>query len=333
MSLRPVLSLSDYVQGVLARDRGILARAITLVESKHPEQERVARALIGELLPYAGGSRRLGFSGTPGAGKSTLIDAVGTMLADSGRSLAVLAVDPSSAASGGSILGDRTRMAELASRRSAFIRPSPAGGSVGGVARRTREAMVLCEAGGFDVVIVETVGIGQTEAAVASMVDYFVLLALTGAGDELQGIKRGVLELVDLLVVTKADGENRVRSERTRDEYARALRVLRPQAPPEVLCVSAREGRGLEEIWATFDRAWETARAAGSLAEKRKAQQLAWFDSLLEQAAMETFRRHPAVASRLPGLREQVAGGSKSAAAAVDTLVEALIGTEDVEKS
>jgi LAO/AO transport system kinase len=333
MSLRRTLQVSDYVRGVLAADRSVLARAITLVESTNPEHAAAAQDVLQQLLPYTGGARRLGISGTPGAGKSTLIDVLGTMLVDAGRKTAVLAVDPSSATSRGSILGDRTRMGTLASRASAFIRPSPTAGSLGGVARKTREALLLCEAAGFEVIVVETIGIGQSEGAVAGMVDFFVLLAVTGGGDELQGIKRGVLELIDMLVVTKADGDNRVAAQRTRREYDRALRVLRSERPVQVLCASALAGHGVAEIWATIERDWDAARAAGTLEKKRQAQQLAWFSSLLEEALLERLRANPAVVARMARLTDEVSSGRATPAAAVGTLLAALVMETTPQKS
>ncbi len=243
---------TPYIEGVLAGDRRVLAKTITLLESARPDHREAARAVMAALLPHAGGAVRLGITGVPGVGKSTFIESFGTLLVEKGHRVAVLAVDPSSARSGGSVMADKTRMERLSTRREAFIRPSPSGGTLGGVARKTREAMLVCEAAGFDVVIVETVGVGQSEAAVASMVDFFLVLLLAGAGDELQGIKKGILELADALAVNKADGDNRAAAEKAARTYAMALHLLQPSSPdwtPPVLTCSALETAGVAKIW------------------------------------------------------------------------------------
>jgi LAO/AO transport system kinase len=242
---------SALADGVLAGDRRSLAKAITLVESSRPDHRDLAQELVERLLPRTGGASRVGITGVPGVGKSTFIEAFGLHLIDAGHRVAVLAVDPSSSISGGSILGDKTRMPRLSAAEASFIRPSPAGGALGGVASHTREAMLLCEAAGYDVVLVETVGVGQSEYVVASMVDFFLVLMLPGAGDELQGIKRGILELADALAINKADGENVPRAERARAEYLAAFHLLRSGGAwdPPVITVSAAESRGMDEVW------------------------------------------------------------------------------------
>jgi LAO/AO transport system kinase len=247
---RRELSTHDYVAGVRAGDRTVLSRAITLVESAKPEHRARAQAVLLELLPSTGRARRVGVTGVPGVGKSTFVDALGTLLTGRGRKVAVLAVDPSSARTGGSVLGDKTRMARLAADPAAYVRPSPTGGTLGGVARATRETMLLCEAAGFDAVLVETVGVGQSETVVAGMVDFFLALMLPGAGDELQGIKKGLLEVADLIAVNKADGDDLLRARQAVRHYRDALRIVEPGSPgwrPPVLAVSALTGAGLPE--------------------------------------------------------------------------------------
>jgi len=266
-------------EGVLAGDRRALARAITLVESTRPEDQEAAVDVLEKVLPSAGGAVRVGISGTPGVGKSTFIDALGARLTAAGRSVAVLAVDPSSTVSGGSILGDKTRMAALSRSPLAYIRPSPAGPTLGGVARRTREAMLLCEAAGFDVVLVETVGVGQAEVAVAGMVDTFVLLLAPAGGDQLQGIKRGVMELADLVVVNKADGALLPAAQRAAADHGHALHLHRPRSPawsPEVLLCSAATGAGIDEVWAAVERHRSALAVAGELDRRRSEQATGW---------------------------------------------------------
>ena len=281
------------LEGVLAGDRRALARAITLVESTRGEDQEGAAALLQQVLPQAGGAIRVGVSGTPGVGKSTFIDAMGERLTEAGRTVAVLAVDPSSTVSGGSILGDKTRMTRLAHSPLAYVRPSPAGPTLGGVARRTREAMVLCEAAGFDVVLVETVGVGQAEMAVAGMVDTFVLLLAPGGGDELQGIKRGVMELADLVVVNKADGELLGAARHAAAGHDQALRLQRPRWPgwdPEVLLCSAATGAGVDEVWAAIGRHREVLAAAGGLERRRAEQATQWLWSDVGDRLVDALR-------------------------------------------
>jgi LAO/AO transport system kinase len=295
---------------LLAGHRRALARAITLSESTRPDHEAQAQALLAEVLPHAGKSIRVGLTGVPGVGKSTFIEALGMRLADAGRRVAVLAVDPSSARTGGSILGDKTRMPRLTVHPNAFIRPSPSGGNLGGVARRTREAITLCEAAGYDVILVETVGVGQSETQVAAMTDLFVLLTLPNAGDELQGIKRGIMELADLCVVNKADTDPKAAT-RAQTELTAALRLLTPQgAPwrPRALRASALTGTGIAQMWGVVDE----YRATVNLAEKRRTQTALWFDELLREAAWRAFQAG-LDAARLRALRAEVEAGRLTA--------------------
>ncbi len=286
-----VRDVEAQAQAVLGGERRAVAKAITLVESSRRDHQEQAQRLLERLLPRTGKARRVGISGVPGVGKSTFIEALGLNLVERGQRVAVLAVDPSSQISGGSILGDKTRMPRLAASEHAFIRPSPAGGSLGGVARRTREAMLVCEAAGFDVVLVETVGVGQSELAVASMVDSFLLLALAGAGDELQGIKRGILELVDVVCVNKADGDNRERAQRAAVELKSALRLLRGGSgwAPVVLTASALRGEGIVEVWQAIEKHREHLVADGVFDDKRARQRRAWLSSLVTDGLQAEF--------------------------------------------
>ncbi|MCK6533813.1 MAG: methylmalonyl Co-A mutase-associated GTPase MeaB [Polyangiaceae bacterium] len=305
--------IERLARGVLASDRRALGKAITLVESSRADHQAAAQRLLESVLPSTGGAARLGVSGVPGAGKSTFIEALGLYLIGAGRRVAVLAVDPSSAVTGGSILGDKTRMPRLAAADAAFIRPSPAGGALGGVARHTREALLLCEAAGFDVVLVETVGVGQSEHIVSSMVDTFLLLALAGAGDELQGIKRGILELVDVIAINKADGAERERAERTAVEYKSALRLLRgDDAPwvPRVTTVSALEARGIDRVWALVEEHRSFLAASGQLTERRSAQRKRWLSSLVREALEAELWSTPGVQREAPGIEALVQSGA-----------------------
>ncbi|MGE0087674.1 MAG: methylmalonyl Co-A mutase-associated GTPase MeaB [Desulfococcaceae bacterium] len=274
-----------YVQGVLDRNRLLLARTITLIESALPAHQEMARTVVDRVLPYTGNAVRVGITGVPGAGKSTFIESFGTMLTEKGFRVAVLAIDPSSTRSGGSILGDKTRMEKLAVNEMAFIRPSPSSGTLGGVARKTRETMLVCEAAGFDVIIVETVGVGQSETTVASMVDFFLVLMIAGAGDELQGIKKGVLEVADAIVINKADGDNILRAKMARKEYETALHLLMPATPtwsPPVLTCSAVEMTGIDKIWETILDYRSRMTATGEQESKRREQALEWMRLLLK---------------------------------------------------
>ena len=306
------LTLDDFVSGVRAGDRATLGRAITLVESSRADHQELAQKLLATLLPDTGKARRLGVTGVPGVGKSTFIDALGTNLTAAGHRVAVLAIDPSSSVSGGSILGDKTRMTRLAVDNDAFIRPSPSARTLGGVARKTRETMLLCEAAGFDVVVVETVGVGQSETVVAEMVDFFLVLMLAGAGDELQGIKRGVLELADMIAINKADRDNARKAERAAAEYRHALHYMRPKTPhwsTPVMTCSALENLRLDELWTTIEEHRAALTAAGELKALRQRQQLRWMWSMVEDRLMVALREHPGVLALLPSLEEQVRSG------------------------
>jgi LAO/AO transport system kinase len=303
----------DRADRLLAGDRAALARAITLVESTREDHRREAETLVERVLPASGKSIRLGISGSPGVGKSTFIEAFGQKIIADGHRVAVLAVDPSSRRTGGSILGDKTRMEELSRSPDAFIRPSPSGGTLGGVARRTREAIVLCEAAGFDVILVETVGVGQSETTVADMVDLFCLLLSPAAGDELQGIKKGIVELADLLVVNKADGPLLQAAQRTVADYRAALRLIRPLSAswtPEVIAASAREGNGVDQVWETIKRHQDLLTASGEKQARRgeQAQAALWAD--LGDRLLQALRHKPDIARRIPGIEADVRSGA-----------------------
>jgi LAO/AO transport system kinase len=322
------LTIEDYVDGVIGGDRAVLGRAITLVESDRPEHRRQAHEMLSRLLPSTGHSQRIGISGVPGVGKSTFIEAFGVGLIESGHRIAVLAVDPSSSLSGGSILGDKTRMGRLAASDHAFIRPSPTGGALGGVARKTRETMLVAEAAGFDVVLVETVGVGQSETVVAGMVDAFLLLSLAGAGDELQGIKRGILELAHIISINKADGDNLPRAERARMELERALELLRPPTEddpwtPRVVLSSALEGTGLEEIWRLIQEHRSMLESSGLLEQQRRRQRLRWMWSLVDEGLLAAVREHRGVAAIVDRLEGEVIGGTVTPTAAAERILAA----------
>ena len=313
-----------YVTGVLNRDSLTLAKTITLIESTLPTDQELARAIIDRLLPYTGRGIRIGITGVPGAGKSTYIERFGTMLTGLGHRVAVLAIDPSSSRSGGSILGDKTRMERLAVDPNAFIRPSPSSGTLGGVGRKTRETMLVCEAAGYDIVIIETVGVGQSETTVASMVDFFLVLMIAGAGDELQGIKKGVLEVADAIVINKADGDNLLRAEIARKEYQTALSMLMANSPnwsPPVLTCSAVEGKGIDKIWETILDHRDKLTISGEMAEKRKTQALDWMAFLLDEGLRQWFYTSPHVREALPTLRRNVEEQKISPTAAADSLL------------
>jgi len=328
---RPRLSVDDYQRGVVGGDRSVLAQAITLIESREAEDAALAQELLALLLPRTGGARRVGITGVPGVGKSTFVDELGMRLVAQGKKVAVLAVDPTSSVSGGSILGDKTRMARLSLEDAAFIRPSPSGLSPGGIARRTRETMLLCEAARFDVVLVETVGVGQGETAVSHMVDFFLVLALPGSGDELQGIKKGVLELADAIAVNKSDGEGAARARVALADLRAALRYLpRRRASWEVraLAVSGRTGEGLDALWAIVEEHRATLEASGELGAMRAEQQRAWMWSLIGEQLELRFRAHPGVQRLLAEKEADVVAGRIMAPAAVDELVAAFAGKD-----
>ena len=318
--------LDACVEGVLAADRTWLGRAVTLVESTRPDDRALTTDLLQRLLPHTGGARRVGITGVPGVGKSTFIDALGTYLTSQSHRVAVLAVDPSSSVSGGSILGDKTRMPNLAIDDAAFIRPSPSSGSLGGVTRTTRETMTVVEAAGFDVVLVETVGVGQSETAVADMVDFFLVMMLPGAGDELQGIKKGVLELADAMVVNKADGGNEVAAQRAVRDYRAALAMTAPANPvwvPPVLAVSAIEGVGLDQVWSHVQAYYKALADSGELAGHRADQQVRWMWAMVEDRLRDRLQTSPAVADLAADLEERVAASQVTPAAAADQILAA----------
>ncbi len=316
--------------GVRDRDRVSLGRALTLVASNLATDRRLARELLTGLLPLTGGAQRIGISGVPGVGKSTFIELFGLNLVNAGHRVAVLAVDPSSSVSKGSILGDKTRMEKLAVSDGAFIRPSPTGGSLGGVARKTRESILVCEAAGYDVVLVETVGVGQSETAVAGMVDCFVLLMLAGAGDELQGIKRGILELADVIAVNKADGANIDAAERARSELERALAILRPAADdgwrPKVVTSSGRTGAGLEEIWRVVEEHRAVMGADGGLERRRRQQLLSWMWEMVDEGLRNAVREHPGVEETLSSIETDVLEARTTPSAAAENILR-IFGT------
>jgi LAO/AO transport system kinase len=310
---------SDYCAAIRAGDRRAIARAITQIESTRADHQRTGQEILDTLVSHAGGAVRVGITGPPGVGKSTFIEVLGLHLVELGKRVAVLAVDPSSPVSGGSILGDKTRMERLALSERAFIRPSPSGGALGGVAHRTREVMLLCEAAGFDVVVIETVGIGQSEVAVRSMVDFFAVLLQPASGDELQGIKRGVLELADALVVNKCDGELRDAALRTKREHEQALALLRPSTSgwkPVALAASARTGEGVAELWRTALAQREALQKSGALERRRRSQAREWMWSLVEEGLQQALRGHPAVAASIPLLEARVEAQELTPAAA-----------------
>ena len=318
--------IADLARRVAGGERRALGRAITLVESTRPDHRAAARELLERLGPPASVARRIGLSGTPGVGKSTFIEALGMRLVEAGHRIAVLAVDPSSARSGGSILGDKTRMERLSRQPGAYVRPSPARGALGGVTRQTRATIRLVEAAGYDTVLVETVGVGQSETAVAEMTDVFLLLIAPAGGDELQGVKRGIMEIADLVVVNKADGALKPVAEATRADYASALGLLRrrdgdPEGVPTALTVSARTGDGLDRLWQAVDRLWRWREAEGWLARRRGEQAVHAMRRALEQGVLDAFFRHPAVRPRLDALTEAVAAGRIGPETAAEDLV------------
>jgi LAO/AO transport system kinase len=304
-----------------------LARAITLIESRRSDHQAEARDLVQALLPDTGKAVRVGITGSPGVGKSTTIDALGTDLIDRGHKVAVLAVDPSSARTGGSILGDKTRMARLAASDRAYIRPSPASGTLGGVAAKTREAMLLCEAAGFDVVLVETVGIGQSETAVCDMTDFFLALMLPGAGDELQGIKKGLVELADMIAINKADGDNIKRANLAAAEYRGALHILTPRSEhwhPPVETYSALTGTGIDMLWQKVLDHRAAMNASGEFAARRRQQQIKWMWSMLERRMMARLRADPAIRARVKKVEAEVADGHVAPALAAEQIAQML---------
>lgn len=323
---RPIPSLEALSEGVLAGDRALIARAITLVESKHPLHRERANQLLTALAPKAGAAHRVGITGVPGVGKSTFIEALGMHLVEAGHRVAVLAVDPSSSRSGGSILADKTRMARLSLEARAFVRPSPSSGTLGGVTRVTRETMTVVEAAGFDVVLVETVGVGQSETVVSEMVDFFLVLMIAGAGDEFQGIKKGVLELADMLAVNKADGDGRIRARRAAAEYRSALSIMTPRDAlwrPPVLTCSGLAGEGLEELWQNIVQHRETLEARGAFQARRDRQRLEWMWSMVKDRLLAKLDSSEALAGLRGPTEAAVEQGRLSPSEAADRLLAA----------
>jgi len=313
-----------YVKGILDQDRRIISKAITLIESSRPAHQETARAVIYALLPHSSNALRIGITGVPGVGKSTFIESFGMTLIEQGLRVAVLAVDPSSSRSGGSIMGDKTRMERLSVEPGVFIRPSPSGGTLGGVARKTRETMVVCAAAGYDVVIVETVGVGQSETTVASMVDFFLVMLLAGAGDEIQGIKKGIIELADAIAINKADGDNIAKAREAKNDYQSALNILSPSLPfwlPPVLTCSALTMDGIDKIWKIILDHREKLEAAGELDVKRRKQAIDWMWDLVEEGLKDRFYQNPDVKKLLPKIIKEVKKGKKVSSAAAHELL------------
>jgi LAO/AO transport system kinase len=319
-------SVEELKQGVVSGDRAALSRAITLAESRRADDQERAQELIAGILPRTGAARRVGLTGVPGAGKSTVIESLGLWLIEQGHKVAVLVVDPTSSRTGGSILGDKTRMQALSAHPDAYIRPSPSGGVLGGVARKTREAMLLCEAAGFDVVLVESVGVGQSEAELAELVDCLCLLLVPGAGDELQGIKRGIVERADLVVVNKADGDRIPLAKRARGDYRQALRMLPPSTPgweTPVQIASATEGTGLAEIWESIEKHRALLEETGLLEVRRLHQQQKWLSSMIEEAALKAFRARPGVEEAVAEAERDVAEEKLTVPQATQNVIDA----------
>jgi LAO/AO transport system kinase len=319
--------IARLIDGIRAGQRAVIARGITLIESRRSDHQRLARQLVQDLLPFTGNAVRVGITGAPGVGKSTTIDALGSSLTGQGHSVAVLAVDPSSTRSGGSILADKTRMPRLAVDAHAFVRPSPSSGTLGGVAAKTRECMLLLEAAGYDIVLVETMGTGQAETVVADMTDVFMVLMLPGGGDELQGLKKGAVELADIIAVNKADGDNRHRAITAAAEYRAALHILTPRSPswsPPVLTYSALTGEGVPQLWETISTHDVRMRASGERDARRREQQVKWMWAMLEERMLARVRSDPALRTKLPTLEAAVAEGRMSAAVAVEEIAASL---------
>jgi len=328
-------AIRQMADAVRSGDRAVLARAITLVESTKPEHLARAQALLQDLLPTTGGALRVGITGVPGVGKSTTIDQLGMTLVEAGHKVAVLAVDPTSKRTGGSILGDKTRMNRLALLADAFIRPSPTSGTLGGVTRKTRETMVLCEAAGFNVIIIETVGVGQSETAVADMVDFFLVLLLAGGGDDLQGIKKGVIEIADMIAINKADGDNVTRAERAAGDYRNAMQILTPHGAtwhPPVITISGQTNKGLEVLWGKVLEHRERMTATGEFHARRQRQAVSWMRDMLEDRLMAALRANPSVARALPAIESGVRNGTLLPTIAVERLI-ALTGFQGGEQN
>ena len=322
---RKTLTEDELVEGVEKGDRVILSRAITLIESNSPKHFAKAQRVLQRLLPKTGNALRIGITGVPGAGKSTTIEAFGNMLCDMGHKVAVLTIDPTSSVTRGSILGDKTRMGTLSRRPEAFIRPSPAGGTLGGVARKSRETMLMCEAAGYDIILIETVGVGQSETTVRSMVDFFMLIVLTGAGDDLQGIKKGIMELADAIVINKADGDNLVRAKVARGEYERMIEFIRPATegwPTHAYLASAVEKTGLKELWEVIQVFKKLTTESGVFQKRRDAQLLDWMHAMIDEHLHNLFFGDAVITGRMPEIREAVLTGVISPTQAVAELVK-----------
>lgn len=324
------LTLDEYASGVRSGDRVVLARAITLVESTKAEHKALAQELLQELLTDTGRAYRVGITGVPGVGKSTMIDQLGTNLTSAGHTVAVLAVDPSSTRSGGSVLGDKTRMPRLAQDENAFIRPSPTSGTLGGVTRKTRETMALCEAAGFDVILVETVGVGQSETAVSEMVDFFLALMLPGAGDELQGIKKGIIEIADMIAINKADGDNIQRANAAASVYRAALNIITSTSPnwsPPVITVSGQKNLGLDTLWSKVMEHRNALGRSSELTQKRKTQAVKWMYDMLEDRLKASLQENKKVSQRLPEIEKEVRENKLTPTLAVREIMT-LMGSE-----
>lgn len=320
----PKMTVDDYVEGVLAGDRMKLSRAITMVESNAPKHYAQAQEIVQRLLPHTGKAVRIGITGVPGAGKSTIIEALGCRLCQQGHKVAVLAVDPSSSVTGGAILGDKTRMDNLSKEKNAFIRPSPAGGTLGGVSRKSRETMLLCEAAGYDVILVETVGVGQSETTVRSMVDFFLVVVLTGAGDDLQGVKKGVIELADAILVNKADGDNKTRALVTRADYEQILHYLRPATEgwtTKAYTCSAYTGEGIPEIWDVMMEYVDQMKSSGQLESRRQQQNLTWVREMTDDYFRNLIYKNPAIAEPRAQIEGRVLDGSLAPTKALSEIV------------
>jgi LAO/AO transport system kinase len=303
------LTVGEYTKGIIEGNRVILSRAITLIESKLPDDQVLAQKLLQNIIPYTGNSFRIGITGVPGVGKSTFIEAFGIALAESGKKLAVLAIDPSSQKTKGSIMGDKTRMEKLSNHPFAYVRPSPTGDTLGGVARKTRETMLLCEAAGYEIIIIETVGVGQSETAVQGMVDFFLLLMLSGAGDELQGIKKGIMEMADMLVITKADGDNLLKAKSAMGDYMAALHLFRPEKPhwsPTVKLCSALTQEGLDVIWEEMRNYQEKMAANGWFSHQREQQNLQWFHELIQSQILQEFYQNTDIQKEKEQLEKEI---------------------------
>lgn len=325
------IPIQEYVEGIKAGDRTILAKAITLIESNNLDHFRAGQKLLQEILPLTGKSMRIGITGVPGAGKSTFIERFGTELCKMGKKVAVLAIDPSSTLSQGSILGDKTRMEQLSREENAFIRPSPSGGNLGGVHRKTRETILLCEAAGFDMILVETVGVGQSEVDVRTMVDMFLMLTITGAGDDLQGMKKGIMELVDAIIVTKADGDNKEKALKTRNEYNQILRLLKQATDgwrTKAVACSSITGEGINEIWELITKFFADTKKSGVFYTRRREQTIDWLMTSIKERLEQSFFQHELVKEQLPIVKRNVEKGKLPVSIAVENLLSAYFNQE-----